>query len=736
MGASPNFDPSTKAGGVLPSVLHIAAAVPGDELSGLLLEYGAKLHKPLTPGVYWSGRFLSPDPMSPLNIAIDFGRWSLVELLLSNGAPVRGNELLQAVKHDSKWGPDLPISLAQSLVQHGVDVNSKDDYGENALQICIRGRKPSLAKCLLRLGSQMDAYALTLMHPCISLDELESFERCRDAWDSGDTATLCALIGNNSITAHRVLELGAHQFCRLRCQQVHTSVMDHFLAVCQLIPTKLPDAYFSSSLLLSLVWALNVCPLYAEQKYQGFEQVLRQALSNRSTAHAIDANEKHALFIAINSSADRGKHMPMELILSTLFSAPTATVDPWYNPFVPLYTPPIEEYLDPRVQTQEPEAHNQRRLWKGHCTHILLQRQYRPNTAAGLTSVATCSILEVKQLVSLGFDPRRRYAWSLTALQCAVHQGRQDMAEFLLKEGVSVIACPPWKELTPRPHPECPKAICAEPGNKDRRTAFQYAVQAGNMEMIDLLLKYKASVNEPPARYAGATALQLAAIQGSIGITKKLIDLGADVNCPRAPYRGRTALEGAAEHGRLDTVVLLLEVGCRIDREGRDQYIRAVKLARDNDHVAIASLLESRGRWTREDELSLEACEINEEEYQDLHEKCAGPCCSISTSVYESPDEPRCWESRSGAFDGDISLHDEDYTMQDDHGMQESPYESAVVKGGKDQFYSACSLQLEVQPGVEGHTGGVLFDNSDTVGPMSSWGDWAFDDDGIVADSL
>ncbi|KAK8043119.1 hypothetical protein PG994_013602 [Apiospora phragmitis] len=324
----------------------------------------------------------------------------------------------------------------------------------------------------------------------------------------------------------------------------------------------------------------------------------------------------------------------------------------------------------------------------------LLQRRNQPNTAAGLAVVVSGSVLEVEQFISLGFDPRRRYPWSLTALQCAVHKGQKDVARFLLALGVSVSACPPWKELTPTPHPECPKAIRAERGIKIEGRHFSMLSRAENLEMIDLLLRHKANVNEGPARYAGATALQLAAIKGYIGITKKLIDLGADVDGAGAPFRGRTALEGAAEHGRLDTVALLLEVGCHIHGEGRDQYIWAVKLARENDHLALASLLESRGTWTEKDEQNLAACQIDEEE-----------------SVDDNLDEPQCWETGSTGSDGDLDSQDEDYTTQEDQSMPESPH-------------------LAVQDGVEGSTEDVLAGGSGTVDPMSSWGDWAFDDEG------
>ncbi|KAK8081085.1 hypothetical protein PG997_008903 [Apiospora hydei] len=249
--------------------------------------------------------------------------------------------------------------------------------------------------------------------------------------------------------------------------------------------------------------------------------------------------------------------------------------------------------------------------------------------------------------------------------------------------------------------------------------------------MMDLLLSHKADLNEPPARYAGATALQLSAIRGSIGITKKLIDLGADVNGARAPYRGRTALEGAAEHGRLDTVGLLLEQGCRIDNEGRDQYIRAVKLARDNDHLALTSLLEARGTWTDEDEHSLIACKIDEEEFVDPHEGCLGVCCSDFRSVDDDIDEPRCWETRSGVFEGDPTSHYEDCTMQEERSTPESPREYADLGEGEDHFYDGDSpIELAAQHGIEGSSEGGMVDCSVTEDGMSDWVNWAFDDGG------
>lgn len=123
------------------------------------------------------------------------------------------------------------------------------------------------------------------------------------------------------------------------------------------------------------------------------------------------------------------------------------------------------------------------------------------------------------------------------------------------------------------------------------RTPLQCAVEVANLDVIDILLKAGADVNERPAPDSGATALQLAAIKGYMGIAKLLLGRGADVNAARASRRGRTALEGAAEHGRIDMIVLLLHHGAKTTDGGRRQYIRSIKLAETSCHLVAAGLL-------------------------------------------------------------------------------------------------------------------------------------------------
>ncbi len=125
------------------------------------------------------------------------------------------------------------------------------------------------------------------------------------------------------------------------------------------------------------------------------------------------------------------------------------------------------------------------------------------------------------------------------------------------------------------------------------RTALQHAVENANVELIVMLLSHDADVNSATAEEGGATALQLAAIKGYLGIARRLLDLGADVSAPGAVIGGRTALEGAAENGRIDMVHILIDEGALIcGAAGEKQYEKAVKLAIENGHYAVARMLE------------------------------------------------------------------------------------------------------------------------------------------------
>ncbi|KAF4869998.1 Ankyrin-3 [Colletotrichum siamense] len=135
------------------------------------------------------------------------------------------------------------------------------------------------------------------------------------------------------------------------------------------------------------------------------------------------------------------------------------------------------------------------------------------------------------------------------------------------------------------------------------RSPLQMAAEIGNLDLIHLLLNAGADVNSPAAQSYGATALQIAAIKGHLGVAKILVDLGANVNAPGATDEGgRTALEGAAEHGRIDTIQYLLSQGVETNAKGRISYLRVIRYAELEGHMAAAKLLKTWREWAADDD--------------------------------------------------------------------------------------------------------------------------------------
>lgn len=233
-------------------------------------------------------------------------------------------------------------------------------------------------------------------------------------------------------------------------------------------------------------------------------------------------------------------------------------------------------------------------------------------------------------------DPSYFFGPGKTALHVAGETGDMEMMKILLDAGARINALP-----TPK-HPNTTLWYAVEGGDLEvvnrvlaagadvnsppfedgGMTALQQAAKQGNMELVDLFLEAGANVNQNPASHTGATALQFAAIQGYIGIARRLLDAGASVQAPRAERYGRTALEGA---GRLDMVQLLLNEGLLIEGNDRIEYIRAIKLAQQNTHHAVAKFLRSFSNWTQVDSTCYEKQMFDLEESNMLDAIKKGP---------------------------------------------------------------------------------------------------------------
>lgn len=228
-----------------------------------------------------------------------------------------------------------------------------------------------------------------------------------------------------------------------------------------------------------------------------------------------------------------------------------------------------------------------------------------------------------RRIMAYGYD-------GLTPLQIVARSGRLDMAQTLLQANVTVNAIGDvyaegastmtdrgldelyHKELDGRWTRESTLSLAVEGGlqmvelifragadvnepahERGGRTALQKAAQVGDLEIVDFLLQHHASVNAAPARCRGVTALQAAAINSHFDIACRLLERGANPNVPGAENDGRTALEGAAERGRIDMIQLLLDNGADIESAdfGDGQLRKAVELAEGEGYHAAARLL-------------------------------------------------------------------------------------------------------------------------------------------------
>jgi ankyrin repeat protein len=154
------------------------------------------------------------------------------------------------------------------------------------------------------------------------------------------------------------------------------------------------------------------------------------------------------------------------------------------------------------------------------------------------------------------------------------------------------------------------------PSDSRSHDLLRLAVEQGNMELVDYLIRAGANVNQEPALEDGSTALQLAAIKGYMGIARRLIDAGADVKARGSPQYGRTALEGAAEWGRIDMLQLLLSEATYTERRDRKSFIRAVILAERNYFFAAAKLLKSEVGWLDSDREYYDRQKVEFTEYE------------------------------------------------------------------------------------------------------------------------
>jgi ankyrin repeat protein len=131
-------------------------------------------------------------------------------------------------------------------------------------------------------------------------------------------------------------------------------------------------------------------------------------------------------------------------------------------------------------------------------------------------------------------------------------------------------------------------------------TELVFAVQTGNMKIVQCLLTRGADVNAPPAKSYGRTALQAAAelTPANLDMVRLLLEKGADVNGPVATSGGITVLQAAAARGHFQIALLFLEAGADVNASGNNAFRTALEKAAGNGRLDLVHLLLKAGADT------------------------------------------------------------------------------------------------------------------------------------------
>lgn len=134
------------------------------------------------------------------------------------------------------------------------------------------------------------------------------------------------------------------------------------------------------------------------------------------------------------------------------------------------------------------------------------------------------------------------------------------------------------------------KALDVQPSIDDIQRALSNAVENGNCEIADMLVKQGANVNSQGGFFG--TLLQAASWAGNWQMMRFLINQGADVNAQGGYYN--TALQATSWTGNEETMRLLLDEGADVGIEG-GYFGNALQAASWGGNQGIVKLLVLRG---------------------------------------------------------------------------------------------------------------------------------------------
>lgn len=133
------------------------------------------------------------------------------------------------------------------------------------------------------------------------------------------------------------------------------------------------------------------------------------------------------------------------------------------------------------------------------------------------------------------------------------------------------------------------KGTDVETKNSDGITALMAAAFSNHLEIIKLLLEWKANVNVMPN---GVSLLMVSSTMGQTPVVKLLLEWEADANAKDSS--GVTSLMAASYEGHFDVVKLLIENRADIHAKSKDGD-SALLAATAKGHTKIVELLKAQG---------------------------------------------------------------------------------------------------------------------------------------------
>lgn len=121
--------------------LHAAVTSGNIDMVRLMLRYGAE------------SRDIDDWGSTPLMTAVWHDSNELIDLLLKHGADIRARDKCLGQTALSFAAKTNHVRSAKSLLEHGADMNEKDDYGDSPLFLSVLGRAAATTQYFLRQGA-------------------------------------------------------------------------------------------------------------------------------------------------------------------------------------------------------------------------------------------------------------------------------------------------------------------------------------------------------------------------------------------------------------------------------------------------------------------------------------------------------------------------------------------------------------------------------------------------------